>query len=211
MLSLPEFDALSVRLQARGIPVVFGGRPSNPLVSFVDIDNRAGGRSATEHLIGQGRRRVAHIAGPQQLGAASERKQGFHDAMWSAGLSADLVEHSELDRDGGELAMSRLLARTDQIDAVFCASDAMAAGAMWAAQVVGRRIPDDVAIIGCDDLPLAALTQPPLSSVRQPIERMGREMTRMVLGMSAAGAHPPQQVIVGPELVCRESTVGRCG
>lgn len=211
MLSLPGFDALSARLQARGIPVVFGGRPRGPLVSFVDIDNQAGGRSATEHLIEQGRRRIAHIAGPLHVVAASERQRGFRDAMWSAGLRSDLVEQGELDRDSGEVAMSRLLARADQIDAVFVASDAMAAGAMWAVQVVGRRVPDDVAIIGFDDSPLAAATQPPLSSMRQPIERMGREMTRMLLGMSAGGAHPPQQVIVGPELVVRESTVGqRC-
>jgi len=209
MLSLPGSHALSDRLQARGIPVVFGGQPRGPLASFVDIDNRAGGHSATEHLIAQGRRRIAHIAGPKQVSAASDRQQGFRDAMWNAGLRSDLVEHGELDRDGGELAMSRLLARADQIDAVFVASDAMAAGAMWAAQVVGRRVPDDVAIIGFDDLPLAAATRPPLSSVRQPIERMGYEMTRMVLAMAAGGAHPPQQVIVRPELVVRESTV-RC-
>jgi DNA-binding LacI/PurR family transcriptional regulator len=210
MLSLPGSDALSVRLQARGIPVVFGGRPRDPLVSFVDFDDQAGGRSATEHLIQQGRRTIAHIAGPRQVVSASDRHQGFRDAMWSAGLRSDLVEHGELDRDSGELAMSRLLARDDQIDAVFVASDAMAAGAIWAAQVVGRRIPDDVAIIGFDDLPLAAMTQPALSSVRQPIELMGREMTRMVLGMSAAGPQPARQVIVGPELVLRESTIGRC-
>jgi DNA-binding LacI/PurR family transcriptional regulator len=209
ILSLPGSDALSVRLQARGIPVVVGGRPCDPLVSYVDIDNRAGARSATEHLIGQGRRTIAHIAGPRHVGAARERQQGFHDAMWKAGLRSDLVEQGELDRDGGELAMLRLLARTDHIDAVFAASDAMAAGAMWAAQVTGRRVPDDVAIIGFDDLPLAALTQPSLSSVRQPIERMGYEMTRMVLGMSPAGARPPQQLIVGSELVLRASTVGR--
>lgn len=211
MLNLPEFDTLSVRLQARGIPVVFGGTPCDPNVSFVDVDNRAGGRTATEHLIEQGRRRIAHIAGPPHLLAASERQHGFRDAMWSAGLRSDLVEHGELDRDGGELAMSRLLARTDHVDAVFCASDEMAAGAMWAAQVVGRRIPDDLAIIGFDDLPLAAATQPALSSVRQPIERMGHEMTRMLLGMLAGGSHAPQQVTIGPELVVRGSTAGRCG
>jgi len=209
MLNLPGFDALSDRLQARGIPVVFGGRPQGAPVSFVDIDNRGGGRTATEHLVEQGRRLIAHIAGPRQVVAASERQQGFHDAMWSAGLRSDLVEQGELDRDGGELAMSRLLAREDQIEAVFCASDAMAAGAMWAAQVVGRRIPDDIAIMGFDDLPLAAVTRPSLSSVRQPVERMGQEMTRMLLDMSAPGVHPPRQVYVGPELVVRESTAGR--
>ena len=209
MLSLPERDSLADRLQARGIPVVFGGKPRGTLSSFVDIDNRAGGRSATEHLLEQGRRVVAHIAGPPQVVAAAERRQGFHDAMWTAGLRSDLVEQGELDRDGGELAMSRLLARADHIDAVFVASDEMAAGAIWAAQVVGRRVPDDIAIIGFDDSPVAAATRPSLSSVRQPIEQMGREMTEMLLSMSAGGSHPPLQVIVGPELVIRESTAAR--
>ncbi len=92
---------------------------------------------------------------------AGERFQGFREAMCNAALRSDLVEHGEVDRDGGEIAMSRLLANGDTIDAVFAATDAMAAGAMWALQVLGRRVPDDVAVIGFDDSPIAATTQPP--------------------------------------------------
>jgi DNA-binding LacI/PurR family transcriptional regulator len=101
-----------------------------------------------------------------------------------------------------------LLATAHGIDAVFAASDAMAAGAMWAVQVLGRRVPEDVAVMGFDDSPIAAATQPPLSSVRQPIEEMGREMARLVLSLSTAGDQSPQQMILSPELALRASTVG---
>jgi DNA-binding LacI/PurR family transcriptional regulator len=208
LLTLHESDGLPSRLQARGIPIVFGGRPrGSPAASFVDVDNHAGGRTATEHLIEQGRRRIAHIAGPQAQPVARERFQGFREAMWSAALRSDLVEHGDLDRDSGEMAMARLLATAHEIDAVFAASDAMAAGAMWALQVLGRRVPDDVAVIGFDDSPIAAATQPPMSSVRQPIEDMGREITRLVISMSTANGHGPQQKILGSELALRASTV----
>ncbi len=206
-LALHEFDALPSRLRARGIPIVFGGKPRQPFdVSFVDVDNHAGGRAATEHLIEQGRRKIAHIAGPRGVRAATDRLQGFREAMWNAALRSDLVEYSGLDRDDGELAMERLLASGLEIDAVFAASDAIAAGAMWALQILGRRVPDDVAVIGFDDSPIAAATQPPLTSVRQPVENMGREMAKLVLDRPAVGGRAPQQMILTPELTVREST-----
>jgi DNA-binding LacI/PurR family transcriptional regulator len=126
--------------------------------------------------------------------------------MWNAALRSDLVEHSNLDRDSGEVAMSRLLSRVDDIDAVFVASDAMAAGAMWAVQVLGRRVPDDVAIIGFDDSPIAAATRPTLSSVRRPIEKMAREMARLVVEMSEDGGMASEQLVLEPALTLREST-----
>ena len=208
LLALHESDSLPVRLQARGIPMVFGGRPRQPLdVSFVDVDNHAGGRTATEHLIEQGRRHIAHVAGPRHVPVAGDRLQGFREAMWNAALRSDLVEYGELDRDGGEMAMGQLLATGVEIDAVFAASDAMAAGAMWALQVLGRRVPDDVAVIGFDDSPIAAATQPPLTSVRQPVEDMGREMAKLVLSLTAVRGQAPQQMILSPELTVRESTL----
>ena len=208
LLALHESDSLPERLQARGIPMVFGGRPREALeISFVDLDNHAGGRTATEHLIELGRRRIAHVAGPSHVPFAGERMQGFREAMWNAALRSDLVEHGELNRDGGEVAMGRLLATGVEIDAVFAASDAMAAGAMWALQVLGRRVPDDVAVIGFDDSPIAAATQPPLTSVRQPVEVMGREMAKLVLNLSAVRGQAPRQMILGPELAVRESTL----
>src|SRR5205085_9781649 len=136
---------------------------------------------------------------------AQERLDGFREAMWKAALRADFVEHGTLDRDGGELAMGRLLAMAGEIDAVFAASDAMAAGAMWALQVLGRRVPDDVAVIGFDDSPIASATRPRLSSVKQPVEEMGREMARLVLSLAAVRGQAPRQMILSPELAVRES------
>jgi DNA-binding LacI/PurR family transcriptional regulator len=209
LLALHESEALVVRLQARGIAVVAGGRPNGSrTLSFVDVDNHAAGRAATEHLIERGRRRIAHIAGPHHYRQACDRLQGFREATWNAGLRSDLIEHGACDRDSGEIAMHRLLATTHQIDAVFAASDEMAAGALWALQVVGLRVPDDVAVIGFDDTPAAATTRPQLSSVRQPIEQMGREMTRLVLSMSAAQDRTPRAVTLEVELAIRGSTVG---
>ena len=209
LLALRDSDPLVVRLHAHGIPVVAGGRPRGAkTVSFVDVDNHSGGRVATEHLIEHGRRRIAHISGPRQDHQAGERLQGFREATWNAGLRSDLIEHGDFDRDSGEIAMHRLLATTHQIDAVFAASDAMAAGALWALQVLGMRVPDDVAVIGFDDSPVAAATQPPLSSVRQPIEEMGRQMTRLVLSLSAVRDQTPREVMLGAELAIRGSTVG---
>ena len=206
-LALHEFDSLPSQLRARGIPVVFGGRPRQPTdVSFVDVDNHAGGRAATEHLIEQGRRHIAHIAGPRTVPASTDRMQGFREAMWNAALRSDLIEYSGLDRDDGEMAMGRLLATGLEIDAVFAASDAMAADAMWALQILGRRVPEDVAVIGFDDSPIAAATQPPMTSVRQPVEDMGREMTKLVLTHPGKQGQAPQQMILSPELAVREST-----
>lgn len=201
-------DGLPGRLRSLGMPVVYGGRPLHDRdASFVDVDNHVGGRRATEHLLEQGRRRVAHIAGPHEVGWASDRLQGFREAMWNAALRSDLIEHGNLDRDSGEVAMSRLLNQAENIDAVFAATDAMAAGAMWAMQILGRRVPDDVAIIGFDDSPLAAATQPPLSSMRRPIEEMGREMARLIVNMAGGRANgAPQRLILDPALAVREST-----
>lgn len=209
VVSVPESSDLAARIDGAGLPVVFGGRPKAVTnVTFVDVDEHAAGRCATQHLIELGRRRIAHIAGPQGIASTSDRLQGFREAMWDAALRSDLVEHGGLDRDSGELAMTRLLNFRDDIDAVFAASDAMAAGAMWAMQVLGRRVPDDVAIIGFDDSPLAAKTSPPLSSVHRPIEDMGREMARLVVEMASSGRlGEPRQLILDPAVAVRASTM----
>src|SRR5256714_2318489 len=109
LLALHESDTLPARLHARGVPMVFGGRPRQAIdVSFVDVDNHAGGRAATEHLIEQGRRRIAHIAGPTHVASARDRLQGFRDAMWPAAIRSHIVERGAVGRPGGALAMGRL-------------------------------------------------------------------------------------------------------
>jgi DNA-binding LacI/PurR family transcriptional regulator len=212
LVSLHGSDPLPGRLQERGIPVVVGGRPlERSDLSFVDIDNQAGGRSATEHLVAEGRRRIAHIAGPLDMPAGFDRLQGYRAALAGAGLEGELVEHGDFGRETGETAMERLLARDPQLDAVFVASDLMAAGALRALQAAGRSVPADVALIGFDDSPIATSTLPQLSSVRQPIEEMGREMARLVLRLSGATKPVPRQVVLGTELALRASSGGERG
>ena len=121
----------------------------------------------------------------------------------------DLESVADFGHDGGLRAMRELLARRPDIDAVFAASDLMAAGALQALREAGRRIPDDVAVVGFDDSPLAATTQPPLSSVRQPIEEMGREMVRLLVESMERPDPVPRHVVLGTELVRRASSAGR--
>ena len=164
LVSLHGDNPLPTRLAGRGIPIVVGGRPlRGSAVHFVDIDNRGGARAAVAHLAGLGRRVIATIAGPTDMGAGVDRLAGYRDGLEEAGTSAgrDLESVADFGHDGGLRAMRELLARRPDIDAVFAASDLMAAGALQALREAGRRIPDDVAVVGFDDSPLAATTSRP--------------------------------------------------
>jgi DNA-binding LacI/PurR family transcriptional regulator len=208
LVSLHGPDPLPVDLQRRGIPVVVGGRPPGAGITYVDVDNRRGAGSAVEHLIGQGRRRVATIAGPQDMPAGADRLAGYHETLARAGVAPDdgLVEVGDFTLEGGHAAMDRLLGRARDVDAVFAASDLMALGAIRALQAAGRRVPDDVAVVGFDDSPLAATAMPPLSSVRQPIEEMGREMTRLQLRSVRHRDDAARRVILDTSLIVRQSS-----
>ncbi|HEX3218574.1 MAG TPA: LacI family DNA-binding transcriptional regulator [Candidatus Limnocylindria bacterium] len=208
LVSLHGPDPLPDELRARGIPVVVGGRPPSAGITYVDVDNRRGAAMAVEHLLADGRRQVATIAGPQDMPAGSDRLAGYHEALGSAGLpiNEQLVEIADFSLEGGRSAMERLLARAPRLDAVFVASDLMGVGALSALQAGGRSVPDDVAVIGFDDSPLAAQAQPPLSSVRQPIEEMGREMAQLLIQMVTSRERVARRVILATELVIRASS-----
>jgi DNA-binding LacI/PurR family transcriptional regulator len=211
LVSLHGLDPLPDELRARGIPVVVGGRPPSAGITYVDVDNRRGAAMAVEHLLADGRRQVATIAGPQDMPAGSDRLAGYHEALGSAGLpiNEQLVEIADFSLEGGRSAMERLLARAPRLDAVFVASDLMGVGALSALQAGGRSVPDDVAVIGFDDSPLAAQAQPPLSSVRQPIEEMGREMAQLLIQMVTSRERVARRVILATELVIRASSSRR--
>ena len=212
LVSLHGDNPLPTRLAERGIPIVVGGRPlRGSAVHFVDIDNRGGARAAVAHLAGLGRRVIATIAGPSDMGAGVDRLAGYRDGLEEAGASTghDLESVADFGHDGGLRAMRELLERRPDIDAVFAASDLMAAGALQALREAGRRIPDDVAVVGFDDSPLAATTQPPLSSVRQPIEEMGREMVRLLVESMERPDPVPRHVVLGTKLVRRASSAGK--
>lgn len=202
-------DPLPTRLVRAGVPVVLSGRPlRGAQVSWVDADNRGGGRLATEHLVARGRRRIATIHGTLDLSSAQDRLDGYRDALAAAGIPHDptLEASGNFSASEAGTAMQELLDRHPDLDAVFAASDSMAAAAIGAIRDSGRRVPRDVAVVGFDDTLVALTTRPRLTTVRQPIEAMGREMARLLLRRIAAGAESPSQVVFPTELVIRESS-----
>jgi DNA-binding LacI/PurR family transcriptional regulator len=210
--SLHGDDPLPSQLAASGIPVVLVGRPPRDAeVSYVDVDNREGARRATGHLISQGRQHVATIAGPTDMVAGIDRLAGYRDALNDAGITFDksLLATADFTHESGVTAMERLLAARPNIDAVFCASDLIAAGALAALDAAGRRVPEDVAVVGFDDSSIAATSRPPLTSVRQPIEEMGREMVHLLLDLIANNDRVARRVVLATELILRASSMGR--
>nr|WP_225956708.1 LacI family DNA-binding transcriptional regulator [Amycolatopsis lexingtonensis] len=188
-----------------GIPVVFGGRPvgGGGCSSYVDVDNRGGAQRATQRLIDAGRRTVATIAGPQDMTAGVDRLLGYRQAVVGAGQAdRGLVVFGDFGQASGEHATTRLLDRRPHVDAIFAASDMMAVGAMRALHRAGRRVPGDVAVIGFDDLPIGRRTDPPLTTVRQPIEEMGARMTGELLAM-LGGSAAPRCAVLDTKLILR--------
>ncbi|MGM9469148.1 LacI family DNA-binding transcriptional regulator [Streptomyces murinus] len=207
VFSLHLDDPLPGLIHDAGVPTVFGGRPGwrdrtgTPL--YVDTDNRGGARTAVRHLAGLGRTRIAHITGALDQTSAVDRLDGYRDVMAEAadgGGDPSLVVESDFTPAGGERAMRELLDRRPDVDAVFAANDLTALGALRVLRERGLRVPEDVAVVGFDDmLPLAEQSDPPLTTVRQDIEQMGRLMARLLLrgattvlrdGSAAAGAGP---------------------
>jgi DNA-binding LacI/PurR family transcriptional regulator len=180
-------------------------------VSYVDVDNREGARRATGHLLSQGRSRVATIAGPADMVPGQDRLAGYRDALKDASVEFDksLLATSDFTHEGGVAAMERLLAVRPDLDAVFCASDLIAAGALAVLESAGRRVPDDVAVVGFDDSPIAATSRPALTSVRQPIEEMGREMVHLLLDLIGHNDRVARRVVLATELILRASSMGR--
>jgi LacI family transcriptional regulator len=190
------------------MPVVFGGRPAlADLASchYVDIDNVHGSRTAVEHLVGSGRRRIATITGPDDMLAAVDRRNGWQGALRAAGLPADALAVGDFTELGGAAAMRALLAHWPALDAVFVANDLMARGALNVLAEAGRSVPGDVAVVGYDDSPTATALQPQLSTVAQPSELMGRRMAELLLAL-LAGEEPPQLDLLPTTLVVRQTS-----
>lgn len=172
----------SVILKSR-TPAVFVGRPyiTDPQLKVVDVDNVAGGRVATEHLISKGRKRIAHIAGPSDMAAGQDRRSGWFQALAAAGLEPGPVSGGEFTSAMGAMAMEKILEQDPTIDAVFAGSDLMASGALRVLERHGRRVPEDVAMVGFDDLGVAASSTPPLTTVMNPVSDMTRWATYELL------------------------------
>jgi LacI family transcriptional regulator len=190
-------------------PVVFVGAtpPSMANSCHVDVDNRQGALLATYHLVEQGCRRIGMIEGRPQI-VNDNRRQGYMDALRVAGLPVDsalMIPNGQYTESSGYACMQTLLARG--VDGVFAANDMMALGAMRAIREANLRVPEDIAVVGFDDLPFAALTTPPLTTVRQPVSQLGEEATRLLIQLlEGDGAVPPGKTLP-VELQIRGTTV----
>jgi DNA-binding LacI/PurR family transcriptional regulator len=175
-------DRLPRALSDTGVPLVVGGRPLQAAAgtAYVDNDNQGGARAAAEHLRSLGRVRIGTIAGPADMSAGVDRLAGFKKGLGRA-FRTRLVEHGDFSQESGAAAMARLLDRVPELDAVFAASDLMALGALAELRRRGRRVPEDVAVIGFDDIAMAALADPPLTTLRQRTVDQGRLMVRLYL------------------------------
>ncbi len=199
-------DAFFTTLDAT-IPVVFGGRPFQPenhRNNYVDVDNTAGATLGTDRLIEVGRTRIGTITGPPNMQVSIDRQDGWEASMRSAGLDTSLVAHGDFTMASGAAAMRELLDRAPDLDGVFVASDLMATGAISALRARGRRVPDDVAIVGFDNSSAAMTGEIGITTVHQPSREMGQEMARMLLALLRG--EPTERVRVMPtRLVVRDS------
>ncbi|MDG4770029.1 LacI family DNA-binding transcriptional regulator [Solwaraspora sp. WMMD792] len=198
------------QLRARGIPfVVFDPTTALPDdVPFVGATNWAGGRSATRHLIEQGHRRIAMIAGPERVLCCRARLDGYRSAIDAAGLPAqpDLIVHAGLNREDGEAAARELLGRPDRPTAVFACNDLQALGVYQAARKAGLRIPSDLSVVGFDDLPLAELVDPPLTTIHQPLVEMATTATELALALARGEKTRQIGLELATTLTVRQST-----
>lgn len=205
--SMLENDSIIDSLRQNGLlPFVLIGRhPVYDQISYLDVDNRSGAREAVLYLLQQGRRRIATLAGPQNMTGGSNRYLGYLDALNQHGLplDPDLVAETDFSDAGGYLGMQRLLAHKP--DAIFAASDTLALAAIRAIRESGLRIPEDIAVIGFDDIPQASRSIPALSTVRQPISRLGALAAETLIEMIENTIEEPRQVILPAELVLRDS------
>ncbi|NEY34784.1 substrate-binding domain-containing protein [Streptomyces sp. PRKS01-65] len=204
LMALRENDPLTRMAEEATMPVVFGGRPVGAVPRwFVDVDNVGGAREATEHLIARGRTRVATICGRLDTEVGRARYRGYRDAMLAAGLEPLPPQEGDFTERSGAAAMAALLAGHPGLDGVFAANDNMGAGALRTLRAAGRAVPADVAVVGFDDLAVAEVADPPLTTVHQPIQAVGREMARMLVAL--VNGEDPTPLILPTRLVVRSS------
>jgi DNA-binding LacI/PurR family transcriptional regulator len=207
LVSSHSGDPVAEELREAGVPLVACGKPIGlgSKVSYVAADDRDGARDMVRHLLSLGRHRVGVVTGPLDTPGGVERLAGYKEVLAEAGIGVDesLIVSGDYSRASGEAGAERLLERAPDMDAVFVASDLMADGALATLAKAGRSVPGDVAVGGFDDSAIAAAARPPLTTVRQPWERISGEMVRLLL--SLISGEPPASVILPTELVRRET------
>ncbi|RRR98084.1 LacI family DNA-binding transcriptional regulator [Glycomyces terrestris] len=198
------------RLYSRDVPLVQldpTGDPEHDAPS-VGAGNWSGGLSAARHLAALGHRRIGVVSGPENMEAARARLDGFRSALDLAGVEADpgLVRPGDFSIETGRVHALDLLRLDEPPTAVFACNDSSAVGVYHAAAQLGVRIPEDLSVVGFDDLPMAKWMIPPLTTVRQPLKEMGAAAARMIVRLAEGGALPQQRVELATELVVRDST-----
>ncbi|MFB4282736.1 substrate-binding domain-containing protein [Nonomuraea sp. MTCD27] len=192
-----------------GIPVVrLGGRLVQRGVDLVHSDDEGGAAEATRHLLGRGYRRIAFVCGPAAEGPAAERVAGYRAALADAGVPADraLVTHTEFSRAGGAEGVARLLELPEPPDAVLCANDVMAIGALDVAAQRGLRVPGDLAVMGFDDIEAAGMVSPGLTTMANPAREIGQATAvRLLERLRGAIDEPSTELVVPARLVRRQS------
>lgn len=208
----PDLSQLD-RMRRRGVPVVIVGRQSSiDSLSSVAFDDVEGGRIAASHLLEVGRRRLAFVGGPLSLRQVADRLDGTRRAVAEhGGANLEILQAAAPTVEGGRSAADRILARhaSERLDAVFAANDLIAFGLMQRLLQSGIRIPEDIALIGYDDIDFAAAAVVPLSSVRQSAQLIGSTAVELLLAHEAEPDEPRGRVLYRPGLVARWSTVGR--
>jgi LacI family transcriptional regulator, xylobiose transport system transcriptional regulator len=203
------------KLSSRGIPFVIvdpAGDPA-PDVPSVGSANWSGGLMATRHLIELGHRRIAAITGPDDMMCSLARVDGYRSAMNAAGLEIDpaLIRFGDFHPDGGERHARELLALADRPTAVFAGSDLQALGVIAAAWAAGLRVPDDLSVVGYDDIALSRWMSPQLTTIHQPLRRMGEEAARLALRLADGASVDTLRMDLATHLVVRGSTAALAG
>jgi LacI family transcriptional regulator len=197
----------ALKATARQLPVVATGRTLKaPGLFSLAFDNLEGGRLATRHLLDLGHQRIAFIAGTDDHPDANDRHRGYRQALQEAGIAYDpaLVVPGEYHEVSGVLAVDRLLESRQRFTAIFAANDQMACGAALGLHRRSLRVPDDVSLVGFDDLPTSVYALPPLSTVHQPAYELGRLAATAMLQL--LGGSTPTVVVPAPRLIARESS-----
>ncbi|MFF4835458.1 LacI family DNA-binding transcriptional regulator [Streptomyces sp. NPDC001315] len=210
LLIAPVLDPDTAQeIQAGDLPVVvIDPRRLDLRLPRVTVDNYDGGRAGTHHLIEAGHRRIAYIRGEDDHESTELRYRGYADALRLAGIQPDpaLVASSNFNHQGGVYAATKLLTAEQRPTAIVAGADLIALGALSAARTLGLSVPDDLSIVGFDDLPQAAHSAPPLTTVRQPLQEMGRAGTRALMSLIAHQPLATDDIRLATKLVLRGTT-----
>jgi DNA-binding LacI/PurR family transcriptional regulator len=187
------------------VPVVAVEAGPADSIPVVSVDHVAGGRRATEHLLELGHPTVWHLAGPTDWVEAQQRLDGWRRTLEAAGAPIPEPLYGDWSPGSG-YELARRLVASDDVTAVFVANDQMALGVLRRLHEAGRRVPSDISVVGFDDIPEAAYFTPPLTTVRQDLDEMGRRSLRLLLQEIETGVRSTTRVSLGPELVVRATT-----